>query len=155
MTERGKPTRACRPRPLPPPTHAGAHGGGKGGQGFIKKLYKITPKKSVRWELGNNAGNRNWRESCPRHCSQVSDWPRRSGGAFPLVLSGTDPGGSSDLHGQRLVHLEPHVLDAAQNLLLVPRQRHPYPQEVPGDRETEARSDNAHFTRGLCTGTPA
>ena len=40
---------------------------------------------------------------------------------------------ASNLDGQRLVHLQSHVLNAAKNLLLVSGQRHAYPQQVPGD----------------------
>lgn len=45
----------------------------------------------------------------------------------------------SDLHGQCLVHLQPHILDAAEDLLLVARQGDPDPQQV-SVGETGARS---------------
>lgn len=47
-------------------------------------------------------------------------------------LVGHAPSGSrvSDLHRQRLVHLQPHVLDTAEDLLLVARQGDPDPEQV-------------------------
>lgn len=39
----------------------------------------------------------------------------------------------SDLHGQCLVHLQPHVLDTAEDLLLVASQGDSYPEQVSAD----------------------
>lgn len=39
----------------------------------------------------------------------------------------------SDLHGQRLVHLQPHVLDTTEDLLLVASQGDSDPEEVSAD----------------------
>ena len=54
--------------------------------------------------------------------------PAQSLGEYP-------PRGSqvSDLHGQCLVHLQPHVLDTAKDLLLVASQGDPNPQQVSAD----------------------
>lgn len=52
-----------------------------------------------------------------------------------MVLEGHPSCGSwvSDLHGQRLVHLQPHVLDTAEDLLLVASQGDSYPEQVSAD----------------------
>lgn len=52
-----------------------------------------------------------------------------------VVLGGHPPGGSrvSDLHGQRLVHLQPHVLDTTEDLLLVASQGDSNPEKVSAD----------------------
>lgn len=55
--------------------------------------------------------------------------------AQSLEGGGYPPSGSqvSDLHGQCLVHLQPHVLDTAKDLLLVASQGDPDPEQVSAD----------------------